>query len=82
MKNQLIVILALVCLLSVPVAGNGQERQDLIEQTMKGSINWSEGMVQAVGIGAPSEAHYGKPSARPMALRAAKLDAMRNILEV
>ncbi|UCD33212.1 MAG: LPP20 family lipoprotein [Desulfobacterales bacterium] len=82
MKNQLIVVLALVCLLSVPVAGNGQEGQDLIEQTMKGSINWSEGMVQAVGIGAPSEAHYGKPSARPMALRAAKLDAMRNILEV
>ena len=81
MKNQLIVVLALVCLLAVPVAGNCQEGQDLVEQTLKGSINWSEGVVQAVGIGAPSEKHYGKPSARPMALRAAKLDAMRNILE-
>ena len=81
MKNQLIVVLALVCLLAVPVAGNCQEGQDLIEQMLKGSINWSEGVVQAVGIGAPSEKHYGKPSARPMALRAAKLDAMRNILE-
>lgn len=81
MKNQLIVVLALVCLLAIPVAGNCQEGQDLIEQSLKGSINWSEGVVQAVGIGAPSEKHYGKPSARPMALRAAKLDAMRNILE-
>jgi hypothetical protein len=81
MKNQLIVVLALVCLLAVPVAGNCQEGQDLVEQTLKGSINWSEGIVQAVGIGAPSEKNYGKPSARPMALRAAKLDAMRNILE-
>ena len=81
MKNQLIVVLALVCLLAVPVAGNCQEGQDLIELSLKGSINWSEGVVQAVGIGAPSEKHYGKPSARPMALRAAKLDAMRNILE-
>jgi len=81
MKNQLIVVLALVCLLAIPVAGNCQEGQDLVEQTLQGSINWSEGVVQAVGIGAPSEKHYGKPSARPMALRAAKLDAMRNILE-
>jgi hypothetical protein len=81
MKNQLIVVLALVCLLAIPVAGNCQEGQDLIEQTLQGSINWSEGVVQAVGIGAPPEKHYGKPSARPMALRAAKLDAMRNILE-
>ena len=61
MKNQLIVVLALVCLLAIPVAGNCQEGQDLIEQSLKGSINWSEGVVQAVGIGAPSEKHYGKP---------------------
>jgi hypothetical protein len=82
MKNQVIVVFALVFLLAIPAIGNGQEGQDFIEQTMKGSINWSEGIVQAVGIGAPSEKHYGKPSARPMAMRAAKLDAMRNILEV
>lgn len=82
MKNQMIVVFALVFLLAIPAIGNGQEGQDFIEQTMKGSINWSEGIVQAVGIGAPSEKHYGKPSARPMAMRAAKLDAMRNILEV
>jgi hypothetical protein len=82
MKNQVIVVFALVFLLAIPAIGNGQEGQAFIEQTMKGSINWSEGIVQAVGIGAPSEKHYGKPSARPMAMRAAKLDAMRNILEV
>lgn len=82
MKNQMIVVFVLVLLLVIPAIGNCQEGQDFIEQTSKGSINWSEGIVQAVGIGAPSEKHYGKPSARPMAMRAAKLDAMRNILEV
>lgn len=47
-----------------------------------GSINWSTGVVEAVGIGAPPERYYGKPQARPMALRAAKVDAYRNLLEV
>jgi hypothetical protein len=82
MKNQLIVVLALVCLLVAPITANCQEGQDLVEKVLKGSINWTEGVVQAVGIGAPSEQQYGKPSARPMAMRAAKLDAMRNILEI
>ncbi len=82
MKNQVIIVFALVFMLAFPATGNCQEGQDFVEQTSNGSINWSEGVVQAVGIGAPSEKHYGKPSARPMAMRAAKLDAMRNILEV
>ncbi len=82
MRNQVIIVFALVFMLAFPAIGNCQEGQDFVEQTSNGSINWSEGVVQAVGIGAPSEKHYGKPSARPMAMRAAKLDAMRNILEV
>jgi len=48
----------------------------------KGKINWSEGYIEAVGIGAPPERFMGKPNARPMALRAAKIDAYRNLLEV
>jgi hypothetical protein len=48
----------------------------------QGSINWNQGTILAKGIGAPPEKLYGKPSARPMALRAATLDAYRNILEV
>ena len=47
----------------------------------KGKINWSEGYIEAVGIGAPPERYVGKPQARPMALRAAKVDAYRNLLE-
>jgi hypothetical protein len=48
----------------------------------KGKINWSEGYIEAIGIGAPPERYIGKPNARPMALRAAKIDAYRNLLEV
>jgi hypothetical protein len=48
----------------------------------KGKINWSEGYIEAVGIGAPPERFIGKPQARPLALRAARVDAYRNLLEL
>jgi len=48
----------------------------------KGLINYEEGYIEAVGIGAPPEKYYGKPQARPLALRAAQVDAYRNLLEV
>lgn len=47
----------------------------------KGLINYQDGYIEAVGIGAPPEQAYGKPNARPMALRAAQVDAYRNLLE-
>ena len=56
--------------------------QDLLEPVGNGAVNWSRGIIQATGIGAPPESAYGKPQARPLALRAAKLDALRNMLEV
>ncbi len=57
--------------------------QDLIESIGgNGKVNWSSGYVEAVGIGAPPESAYGKPTARPMALRAARVDAYRNLLEI
>lgn len=82
MKSRSIFIFALVVLLTIPFYGYGDQWQDLVEQKDKGVINWTKGIVQATGIGAPPERFYGKPNARPMALRAAKLDAYRNILEV
>lgn len=48
----------------------------------KGAINWTEGYVEAVGIGAPPLRYIGTPQARPNALRAAKVDAYRNLLEL
>lgn len=47
----------------------------------KGLVNYQEGYIEAVGTGAPPEKYYGKPNARPMALRAAQVDAYRNLLE-
>lgn len=55
----------------------------LIEQFgNQGAVNWSAGYIEAVGIGAPPERFIGKPQARPMALRAAQVDAYRNLLEI
>jgi hypothetical protein len=47
----------------------------------KGLVNFEDGYIEAVGTGAPPEQYYGKPQARPMALRAAQGDAYRNLLE-
>ena len=47
----------------------------------KGLVNYQDGYIEAVGTGAPPEQYYGKPQARPMALRAAQVDAYRNMLE-
>lgn len=47
-----------------------------------GSVNWSAGYIEAVGIGAPPDRYIGKPQARPNALRAAEVVAKRNLLEI
>ncbi|UCD90520.1 MAG: hypothetical protein JSW04_03525, partial [Desulfobacterales bacterium] len=47
-----------------------------------GTINWLEQRITAKGIGVPPEKYYGKPQARPLALRAAVTEARRNLFEV
>jgi hypothetical protein len=59
-------------------AGTGEYVQQM---GSSGSVNWSEGTITAVGVGAPPERFYGKPQARPMAMRAAQVDAYRKLLE-
>lgn len=81
MKKYTILAIVFAGLLILPASVYCAQWQDLVEQTATGKINWTKGVVQAKGIGAPPEKYYGKPQARPMALRAAKLDAMRNLLE-
>ncbi len=79
MKTKMILALMFSVLLVIPAVVGAQ---DMVEQQMNGSVNWTSGAIQAKGIGAPPKKYYGKPNARPLALRAAKLDALRNILEV
>ncbi|OQX62688.1 MAG: hypothetical protein B5M56_05710 [Desulfococcus sp. 4484_241] len=69
-------------LLLAPVFGYCQWGDALVQSMPNGSIDWSNGIIQAKGIGAPPQALYGKPQARPMAIRAAQLDAYRNLLEL
>ncbi len=52
------------------------------EKIGQGAVNWSAGYIEALGIGAPPDRSIGKANARPMALRAAKIDAYRNLLEI
>ncbi|MDA8126848.1 MAG: hypothetical protein M0009_16890 [Deltaproteobacteria bacterium] len=62
---------------------SGSEWTQIVEQIgSKGAVNWTEGYIEAVGIGAPPQRMIGTPQARPNALRAAQVDAYRNLLEV
>jgi len=80
------VVLVLYLGVAVAVAGAlvptpALAQRDVIEQGDKGLINWSQSYVEATGIGAPPDQMPG-PAARPMAVRAAKADALRNLLEM
>lgn len=48
----------------------------------KGIVNYEDQYIEVVSIGAPPEKYYGKPQARPLCLRASKVVAMRDILEI
>lgn len=61
---------------------NTVSMSEWVEKVGQGSVNWSAGYIEAIGIGAPPDRSIGKINARPMALRAAKVDAYRNLLEM
>ncbi|MCX7816434.1 MAG: hypothetical protein N2317_02830 [Syntrophales bacterium] len=48
----------------------------------KGLVNYEDQYIEVIAIGAPPERYYGKPQARPMCIRASKVVAMRDILEI
>lgn len=88
MKKRFIVVMAIVIGmffltgLTGVYAQQGNQGQYVQNIGASGSINWTSGILTAVGIGAPPERFYGKPQARPMAMRAAQVDAYRKLLEV
>ncbi len=69
-------------LLLLPALLFGKGSLELVEPHGKGSINWTRGTIQATGIGTPPEKYYNKPHVSPIALRAAQVDGVRNLLKV
>ena len=79
----IIIMLGLLLLFAgVGICQDKVSMNDWVEKINQGSVNWSAGYIEAVGIGAPPDKSVGKINARPMALRAAKVDAYRNLLEI
>ncbi len=54
----------------------------VIEETDNGAINYSQGIITATGIGAIPEYAVNAAQARAMAIRAAKTDARRQLVEM
>ena len=90
MKLKVCLAVALAATMTLSIAGvtlaqekvSGSEWTQIVEQIGdKGKLNWTEGYIEVVGIGAPSQRDMGKPQARPMALRAARIVAYRDLLE-
>jgi hypothetical protein len=59
---------------------SGQAQREVVEKLPNGEINWTQGKVTAKGSGAPPTGAT-LSQARIMAERAAKADALRNLLE-
>ena len=86
MKPRCVFVMIMFGLLFVFTAtGICQEKttmNDWVVKVGQGSINWTAGYIEAVGIAAPPDRSVNKINARPMVLRAAKADALRNLLEI
>jgi len=61
---------------------NTVSMSEWVEKVGQGYVNWSAGYIEAVGISAPPDRTISKINARPMVLRAAQVDAHRNLLEI
>lgn len=75
-------LLALIMVLhSFLSAQWGWGANDAVEEVDNGAMNYTNGWVTATGIGGISPLAQNPGMARGMAVRAAKVDAMRNLLE-
>ena len=82
MQPRLLPFVLSAALLLFPVLTSGNEPLELVESSGKGAVNWTRGTMQVTGIGDPPEKYYDKPHVSPIALRAAQVDAVRNLLRV
>ncbi len=81
MKKLLIVFL-LCCSVGMAQYGYAVAPGAVIEETENGAINYSQGIITATGIGAIPEYAVNAGQARAMAIRAAKTDARRQLVEM
>jgi hypothetical protein len=82
MKIRLIAVLLLSALFIATASANASDKQQVIEISEKGLINWTLGFVQAKGISAPENKTHKISVEGSTALRDARRDASRNILDV
>lgn len=75
-------VLTIVFLLMFSVSGYSDSSMDVVELKDKGSINWSKGVVQAIGIGTPSTSMSENSNDRTVALKYAEIDAFGIILDI
>lgn len=55
---------------------------DWVDKVGRGNINWSAGYVEAIGFGSLPDYVIKKINARPVVLREAKADALRNLMDI
>ena len=80
--KKLFIILLSCCSLGLAQYGYGVVPGAVIEETDNGAINYSQGIITANGIGAIPEYAINAGQARAMAIRAAKVDARRQLVEM
>lgn len=73
--------LSIVSAFGIAYADLFEGKNQVVESMGTGEVNWSANVIRAVGSGAPSPEAPNVAVARLGAERAAKLDAMRNLLE-
>lgn len=76
-----ILFIAVVSSFGMAYAGLFDGQDQVVEQLGTGEVNWSANVIRAVGSGAPNSDAPNVAVARLGAERAAKMDAMRNMLE-
>ncbi len=82
--NSFALLSALLIMSAVTVGPAGAQPApgDAVETMGQGSINWTSGQIYATGIGAPPANPANAAQARAMAVRAAQVVALRNLLEI